>query len=215
MKAARWAPIGGVIYVVLWIVLFFLIGDDPGDSDAEISAWFSDSGNRDKQIFSFFLIVASSIFFVWFLAVLRGRLASAEGRSGTKTALAFGAGLVATALWTVSATFFTVISFAMDDSDRFVLDPNTARLVDNMGYPLWVSGTAIASLVVFATALASLRSQIVHKWLAWLSILVAATMLFSVVFIPFLIWMGWMLVVSLWMIWKPEGSSAAADATTS
>ena len=96
------------------------------------------------------------------------------------------------------------ISFAVDDADEFVVDPNMDRLFGNFGYALWFAGTTIALLVVLCAALVGLRGELIPKWLAWVSVLVAITMLASFAFIPFLIWLGWVLVVSLmWLFWKP------------
>jgi hypothetical protein len=198
-----------VLFVLMWVISIFFWGD-MGDSDADIRSWFADSGNRHKQEVSYFVILASSLFFVWFVAVLRGRLAQAEGKPGARTALAFGAGLVAVALWTVGDALFATLAFTFEESDGFVLDPNTFRVIDNLGYGIWTSGTTMAALLVFATALSSLKGQIVPKWLAWLSVVVAASMLFAVFFLPFLVFLGWVLVVSLWMIWKPAETAAPA-----
>ena len=206
---ARWAPVSGILYVVLWIVVIFAFEGDTGDSDSEILAWYADSGNRDQQIISFFLVLAASLCFVWFLSVLRGRLAQAEGAAGTKTALAFGAGLVAVTLLTIAAAIWMSISFTVDDADEFVVDPNIDRLFGNFGYAVWFGGTTIALLVVLCAGLVGLRGQLVPRWLAWVSFLVAATMLVSFVFVPFLIWLGWVLVVSLvWLFWKPAADAA-------
>jgi hypothetical protein len=210
VKAARWAPISGVIWVVLWIVVLFLISDDAGESDSEIRSWFADSGNRDKQVAAFFVMLAASLFFVWFVAVLRSRLAAAQGKAGPPTAVAFGAGLVATALWIVASVFFMGISFAASDSDEFVTDPNTYRVINGMGYAIWFSASIVAALLVFATAFVSLRGALLPKWLAWLSVVVAVGMLASFVFVPFLVFLGWVLVVSVVLIWKPAGGTASA-----
>jgi hypothetical protein len=207
---ARWAPVSGVLYVVLWAVVIFLLDSDTGDSDADIVAWYADSGNRNQQLIAFFLVLAASLSFVWFLSVLRGRLAQAEGTAGTKTALAFGAGLVAVTLWTIAMAVWMSISFAVDDTDEFVVDPNMDRLFGDFGYALWFGGTTIALLVVLCTALVGLRGQPIPRWLAWVSILVAITMLASFAFIPFLIWLGWVLVVSVVLIWKPAPDAARA-----
>jgi hypothetical protein len=198
--------------VILWAVVIFLLDSDPGDSDTDIVAWYADSGNRDQQIIAFFLVLAASLSFVWFLSVLRGRLAQAEGTAGTKTTLAFGAGLVAVTLWTIAMAVWMAISFAVDDADEFVVDPNMDRLFGNFGYALWFGGTTIALLVVLCTALVGLRGQPIPRWLAWVSILVAITMLASFAFIPFLIWLGWVLVVSAVLIWKPSADTAPAVA---
>jgi hypothetical protein len=215
MNLARWVPISGVLYVILWVVVIFLLDSDPGDSDADIVSWYADSGNRDQQVIAFFLVLAASLCFVWFLSVLRGRLAQAEGTAGTKTALAFGAGLVAVTLWTIAMTVWMSISFAVDDSDEFVVDPNTERLFSNFGYALWFGGTTIALLVVLCTALVGLKGGLIPRWLAWVSVLVAITMLASFAFIPFLIWLGWVLVVSLvWLFWKPAADVAPSATPT-
>ena len=212
-NVARWAPVSGILYVILWVLVIFAFEDDQGDSDAEILAWYADSGNRDKQTATYFLVLAASLCFVWFLSNLRGRLAGAEGTAGVKTALAFGAGLVAVTLWTAASAVWISLSFAVDDSDEFVVDPNMERLFGVLGYALWFGGTTIALLVVLCVALVGLKGQLIPRWLAWVSILVAILMLASFAFIPFLIWLGWVLVVSLvWLFWKPKADVAVPAA---
>lgn len=215
MNLARWAPISGVLYVILWVVVIFALEGETGDSDADIVSWYADSGNRDQQLVSFFLVLAASLCFVWFLSVLRGRLAETEGAAGTKTALAFGAGLVAVTLWTIASAVWMAISFTVGDSDEFVVDPNMDRLLGNLGYALWFGGTTIALLVVLCTGLVGLKSGVIPRWLAWVSFLVAVLMLASFVFVPFLIWLGWVLVVSLiWLFARPEADTAPVATPT-
>jgi hypothetical protein len=210
VKIARWAPLSGVVFVVLWLITFFAFGDDAGESNSDILSWYADSGNHDKQLASFFLILAATMFFLWFASTLRGWLADAEGKAGSMTALGYGAALVAGVMWTIAGVFFMAISFTASDSDEFVVDPNTARVFDNAGYAIWFSGTTIAALLVFATALLALRSGFLPKWLAWVSFVVALTMLVSFAFLPFLIFLGWILVVSILLAWKPVGTEAPA-----
>jgi hypothetical protein len=172
---------------------------DP-DSDAQIVAHWASNGNQHKQIASFFLILAASLAFVWFIAALRYRVQQAEGGPGVLTGLGFGAGLVAVALWTVADSLFAAMAFAAGDTSRFQIDANTSRLMDDLGYSLWFSGTTVAAVLVAATGLVALRTGALPKWLAWLSFPVALTMLVAFVFIPFLIMLGWILVVSATLI---------------
>ncbi len=215
MNSARWAPLSGVVFVVLWILAFILFGDEAGETDSESVSFFEDSGNRTKQSAAYFVILAATLAFVWFLSVLRGRLAGAKGKAGSITALAFGAGLVATVFWTLAPIFWMAISFSVDESDAFVVDPNTSLLVDNMGYAIWISGTTIALLVVLATGLVGLRTGLLPKWLALVSFLVALTMIAAFAFVPFRIFLGWMLVVSIVLIWKPAADEAPAAVPSS
>ena len=107
------------------------------------------------------------------------------------------------------------ISFTVGDSDEFVVDPNMDRLLGNLGYALWFGGTTIALLVVLCTGLVGLKGGVMPRWLAWVSFLVAVLMLASFVFVPFLIWLGWVLVVSLvWLFAKPEDDMAPVATPT-
>jgi hypothetical protein len=207
---ARWWPLTGVVFVVLWIVAFIIDSSDSSDdTDAQIIAHWADSGNRDTQIVLFFLILAASLAFVWFLGGLRYRIQQAEGGPGLLTGLCFGAGLVAVTLWTVAGSMFASIAFTFSDSDEFKVDANLARFVDSLGYAVWFSGTTVAAVLVAATGVAALRSAFLPRWLAWLSFLVALTMLFAFAFIPFLIMLGWILVVSATLILRAPDARAA------
>jgi len=208
--AARWSPAAGIVFVILWIIAFAITGSSPdsGDSNAKILAYYADSGHRTRDIAGLFLVLAAALFFVWFLASLRSRLAAAEGGVGTLTASAFGAGLVSATLWFAGISTFVAPSFARADTSKFVLDPATYRLINDLGYTLWFGGTTIAAVTVVATALLSLRTGLLPKWLAWLSFLVAATLLFAFMFIPILIFLGWVLVVSAVLVWKGASEPA-------
>jgi hypothetical protein len=204
--AARWWPLTGLAFVGLWIGAFIATGNDvdTGDSDSKILAYYAKSSHQDRHIATFFMILAASLLFVWFLGKLREGLVRAEGGAGTLAALAYGAGIAAATLWIVSASFFTAAAFAVDDTRKFHLDPNTYRILSDMGYSVWFSGTTVASITVVATALTALRTGLLPKWIAWLSFPVALTMLVAFFFIPFLIMLGWILVVSLTLIVPKE-----------
>jgi hypothetical protein len=209
---ARWWPVTGIGVVALWIVgLVFLSGVDTHDDDSVIVAHYAKHSNRVHDIVGFFLILAAVLVFVWFLGSLRKRLALAEGGQPLLTAIAFGAGLVTSGLWLVANALFVAPSFAVSDTSKFVLDPNTYRLLSDLGYTVWFSGTTIAAALVFATAVLSIRTGLLPKWLAWLSILVGITMLVSFFFLPFLIMLGWMLVVSITLIARPAAAPAPAQ----
>jgi hypothetical protein len=208
----RWTPASGIVFVALWIVgLALLSNTNTDDSDQKIVAYYADSGHRHKDIVLFFVVLAASLFFVWFLSVLRGRLAQAQGTAKALTSAAFGAGLVSTAMWMVSMALFTAPSLAREDTDKFVLDPNLFRITQDIGYDIWFPATTIAAVTVIATSILSLRSrELLPKWLAWLSFVVALTMLVAFFFIPFLIFLGWVLVLSCVLIWRSFRAAPAA-----
>jgi hypothetical protein len=210
---ARWSPVTGILFVALWLVAFAVTDGSPdsGDSDAKIVAYYADSGHRARDIVGLFLILAASLLFLWFLASLRSRLARAEGRAGALTAAAFGAGLVSSVLWFVAIAVFVAPSFARADTGKFRLDPDTFRLLNDLGYTLWFGGTTVAAVTVVATAVLSRRTGLLPQWLTWLSFAVAATLLVAFLFIPILIFLGWVLVVSLVLVWKEAPEPAYSE----
>jgi hypothetical protein len=211
---ARWSPATGIVYVVLWIIAFAITGGSPdsGSSDAKIVAYYADSGHRARDLAGLFLILAAAVLFICFLSALRSRLAQAEGRAGPLTAAAFASGLVATALWFVAIVVFVSPSLARGDTSKFQLDPDTFRLVNDLGYAIWFGGTTIAVVLVAATAVLSRRTGLLPTWLTWLSFVVAATLLVAFLFIPILIFLGWVLVVSSVLVSKGTSEPASAPA---
>jgi hypothetical protein len=201
---ARWWPLTGIAFVALYFIAFVVsTSPDSHDTDSEILAHYAKHSNRVRDFVTFFLVLAALLVLVWFLSLLRDRLIQTEGRAGVFTALAFGSGLVAGALWLVGIASFTAPSGAISETSKFKLDPNTFRLLNDLGYGIWFSGTTIMAILVFATAILSLRTGFLPKWLAWLSFVVGATMLVAFFFIPFLIMLGWFLVTSITLIVRP------------
>ena len=67
---ARWAALGGIGYVVLFIVGVILTDSGAPDFDAppaKVIKYYGDSGNRDQIAVGWILIVIAVFFFLWFL----------------------------------------------------------------------------------------------------------------------------------------------------
>src|SRR5437588_11483810 len=73
----RWAALGGVLYVVLFVVgaILQFSGAPSGDAaPSKVIAWYSDSGHRDRLHIGWVLIGLGLFFFLWFLGALRQAL---------------------------------------------------------------------------------------------------------------------------------------------
>lgn len=77
---ARWAGLGGIAYVVAVVVGVVLISDGPdGDAPpAEVIAWYSDSGHRDKLFIAWVIFMLGLFALLWFIASLRSAVASLD-----------------------------------------------------------------------------------------------------------------------------------------
>ena len=100
----RWAAAGGILFVVLSVVWAVLYASAPGsgDSDEEIVEWYADGGNRAKIWAAAIALMFAGLAFLWFLGSIRTALRTAEGAHGRLSALAFGGGIVLTAIATLS-----------------------------------------------------------------------------------------------------------------
>jgi hypothetical protein len=208
---ARWSPLSGIVFAALWVITIIVVGDGAGDTDQEILSYYADDGNRNKEITGFFLILAAGLFYLWFLATLRSRLRPPEGEPGTGSALAFASGVVSAALLFVAAIFFSAPAFATSQDD-FTLDPNTYRLISDMGYGLFVTGLTPAIVLVLATSYVVLRTRVFPVWVGWTGFPVALLLVFAFAFIPFFVFLGWVALLCILMTWWPAGAGRPATA---
>jgi magnesium-transporting ATPase (P-type) len=211
----RWSALAGVLFVALFAVALALSGNT-GDTPSEVQQWYADDGNQTKQIVAWFLYVGSALAFLSFLGTLRDMLVRAEGGPGTLSALVFGPGLVFAALYVAGVSLFAAPASLADDTD-FKLDPNTAQLFNNAGYFLLVGGVMVASILVLSTSTAALRTGILPAWLGWAGLIVAVAMIFAFFFLPILVFVAWVLVVSLVMLvaaWRVRGGAVPPPSPT-
>jgi hypothetical protein len=157
-------------------------------------------------------VVLASLVFLGFLAVLRSRLVEAEGKPGRLTGLAHSAGTVAATLLVVAGVFWGAVAYTANEDTAFQVDPNTKRLVGEMAYLLFVTGVFSALPLVLATSLVARRTGVLPRWLAWLGLLVAVTMLGALAVLPFFFFLGWTLLVSVVLLLRHPGRVTAPAA---
>jgi magnesium-transporting ATPase (P-type) len=207
----RWGPVAGIVSTVFFVVgIAITPNEDTNKSDARIVAFFAKHSNQVNSVVSFFVFFAAVFFFVLFLAALRGRLATAEGAPGRLTALAYGAGVAAAAQFIVSFALFAAPGASELDTSNFKLDPNTYRIVNNTGYFVFIGAVMTASLLLLATAALALRTGVVARWFAWISVLAGVILLAAFIFLPVFVLWGWTLVASILLLLRPAAARVPA-----
>jgi hypothetical protein len=206
---SRWDYVSGILFVVLFVVAF-LLTDDSGDTPAELTSFYTDSGNQTKQFAAFFIFLAAMLSFLWFLGTLRAELFRSEGADAPLTAVAFASGITFTVLMTAAITFFTSPAFMASD-DKFQFNPNTADFMLDVGYGLFVAALVVAALLLLSVALIAYRSRFVPLWVAWISIPAGIALLFGVFFIPVFVLLLWVLIVSVVMLLRARRPDRPAE----
>jgi hypothetical protein len=206
-RSSRLGALAGLAFTLCFFIGVAILDIPDGATDADLVAWWSDSGNQTTAIVSMYLFVLAGLCFLVFLAKLRSRLLAAEGGAGELTAVAVAAGVVFVSMLFVAAVSRGVIGFAVKSpvNDESLPGPDTLRYVPQLGYAATGTGGLLAAALTMATtSLLIMRTAVFGRWLAWVGaiaalLVVAASSLLSGVFaIPALY--VWTLAVStaLW-----------------
>jgi hypothetical protein len=216
-KWERWGPLTGVLAIVCWIVAFAISTNslDSDSSDEKIASYYTSHSHQIHDIVAFFIFLAGILLLLGFLAALRSRLVDAEGAPGRLSTLAFGSGVASAVLWFLSVALFSGSAFTANDTGKFSLDPNTYRLVNDLGYLAWVGAVVVAAIVVWAASAVALRSGVLPKWFAWLGVAAGILQLLAIFFIPAFLFWGWVVIASLLLVFRrvPARTPAPTAAT--
>jgi hypothetical protein len=212
---ARWGALGGILYVVLFVIGTILLFDGTPDGDAspaKVVAYYSDSGHRDKIDFGWIVAGLGVFFFLWFLSSLRRTVRRHEGEDGFLTALTTIGGVVYATLALAALAINQGIRTMSDDTYRHQVFPGLIHAANDAGYVLHATGGAGASAMIIAASLAAMRAAAVPKWAGWLGVVAGILALASIAFLPQAAIAIWILVVSGGMFIRGgrDGESRAA-----
>jgi hypothetical protein len=164
----------GVLAVVLWI-LGIVVTNSMTDkiphhpTDLQLLAWVK--GNSNAIILGGWFWMLGCVAFVWFAAVLRSRLVTAEGSPATFANLAFGGAVAAAVLGMLIQA--GDVGSAIDKDSISAATAGTAHHLSDVFFV----GAELAMILFFAgAAIVSLRTAVLPKWWAWFSVLIAVVL---------------------------------------
>jgi hypothetical protein len=213
MVKQRWTALSGIVFVVLMLTGAFFVIDVPAPdaSTQEIAGYLADSGNHTRNIVGAYIWVLGGLAFLGFVAGLRAVLRRAEGDPGTLSSLVFGAGVVFTAVWSVSAVALAAVAYSVELADAPVSDPDLVRVLPQLGSLLLLLGGGFAGiLLVLVTSMLTFRTRVLQRWLAWFGILVAIALVFDVTYMNILPLVAWVLFASIALLMRQDETATAA-----
>ena len=214
---ARWASLGGILYVVLFIIGVILMFDgepDTSSSPAKVIAYYSKSSHRDKVNIGWVITGLSIFFFLWFLAALRRTVRRLEGEDGFLTALTTIGGTIYAALAFAAIAVEAGIRTMSDDTYHHTVYPGLIHAADDVGWVLHATGGAGASAMILAATIAGMRGRAVPTWAGWLGILAGILALGLIIFFPWAALGIWVLVASGGMFIRGMRGSDTPASTT-
>jgi hypothetical protein len=191
----------GVDFVAL-IVAAFIVGGDTPDIDAspaKIVDFYKDKEGR--QFGGAALLAVGTVFFFFFLGILRSALRSAGDAAERLATVAFGGGLVSAA----GILSFAGFTFALaDTADKATPEAIQALHILNSDFFFVLAGGQAALLI--ATGIAGVRFRALPAWLAWIAIVLGVASVTPAGFFAFLGFLVWTLIVSV-MLWRAPAAA--------
>jgi len=211
-RLERFAPLMGVLAVVLWIIAVIVLesGDNPADNapGAEIAAWMDKDSGRILLAATFLGIGSAA--FIWFLASLADHFRSdGEGRLAT---VVVACGAAAVTVWALFMAPASAGALAFDNLDRS-LSPQAAETLMVLGDGFFVIAEFIAVGFVGAAAVALIRGKGSPSWFGWITALLAVVLMVGPIG-----WAGLIFGIPLWTvgtsIWLFVRGRRGAEVTT-
>lgn len=211
-RLERWAPLAGIIFVILMFTGTFFVAYPIPDADApaqQIADYLADSGTHTRNIIGAYIWVVGALAFLLFVTRLRSVLRGAQ--NGILPNVVFGAGVIYSALMMASAVTFAAVAYAIGLRDAPVSNPDLVRVLPEMAWMFLLMGGGFAGiLLVLATCIVSFQTGVLPRWLAWLGIVVAIALLFDVIYVNILPLLLWVLVASIVLLMRREQTTTAA-----
>jgi hypothetical protein len=174
----RLSALAGILAVALWVAAVAvtqgehigLAGGLPEEGADETLAYFRE--NESSVVTASTLFMVGSLLFMWFIGVLRARLVAAEGRAGTFAAIAFAGGL-ATAIFALGMPTGGLVA-ALNAND---IGAQTAEALNALETAFLIGAELAAIVLLVGGSVVSLRTAVLPRWWAVVSILLALWLL--------------------------------------
>ena len=199
MTQHRWpalASLTGVAFVALVVLAFAIGGSSPDikDSPQKILTFYNK--HDSKQMFVSVLLAWGTVFFFFFLGMLRSALRAAEQGVARLSTVTFGGGIVLG----VGMLAFAAINFTLADAADH-LTPDAAQALNALNVDFFIPLSAGLATFMIATGIGSIRSRVLPAWLSWITLVVGIAAVTPVGFFAFMAFGIWTLIVSV-LLWR-------------
>ncbi|MDQ3933387.1 MAG: cupin domain-containing protein, partial [Actinomycetota bacterium] len=202
----RFAPLAGVLFLVLAVVAGALSGEGPDLDEAaaeHVEFWTEDEGMK----FAASIVAAyAAIALVWFAASVREAIARVEPGPARLASISFAGAVLIAAGITVSSAIQVTLAETSDD-----LSPESVQTLSVLFFDFFFPMAAGVFLFLLPAGLAALRHGAFDRRLAWIAIVIGVLAVTPAGFFAFLATLVWCAVAGIVLYRKkdPVGSGAA------
>ena len=201
----RYAPLSGLLFVVLVIAAVIVGGESPGANDGIVKVIKYWNENDDRAIAASIIAAFSTVALLWFAGVWRATLAAAEGGTARLASTAFGGAVLAAAGWSMIIGFNFMAAETIGDVEPQVTQTFSA-LQSDFFFPLAI-GFAVFLL---ASGLAMLRTGLFPAWMGWAAVALGVLSVTPAGFFAILLMLAGIIAVSLMLFMRQMPATPAA-----
>ena len=211
-SVARWTILGGVLYVIFFVVGTIVLFHGAPDGDAapaKVIQWYSDSGHRDRVNTGWVLITLSVFCLLWFIAALRRAVSMVDAEGILTGVVGIGGGIYA-ALAFASVALNTGIRTMSDDTYQHRVFPDLIHAAGDVSWVMHATGAVGLGAMIIAASLAFMWGGVWPSWAGWVGVVVGFLTLASVAFFPQFLFLLWIRIVSIMIFMKSRPAGRVA-----
>jgi hypothetical protein len=202
----RFAPLTGLLFVLLVIVAVIVGGETPGADDRIVKVIDYWKNNDDQAIAASIIAAFSAVALLWFAGVWRAVLAAAEGPPARLANTAFAGAVMGAVGWSMLIAFNFMAAETVGDVEPQVTQTFSA-LQSDFFFPLAI-GFAVFLL---ASGLAMLRTGLFPAWMGWAAIALGVLSVTPAGFFAILLMLAGIIAVSLMLFMRGTPATPAAQ----
>jgi hypothetical protein len=211
LKTLKAAAIAGIVFSLLLVLILWLLRTSIPADPLEPGAWLATDTRAVTVALN--LVPFAGVAFLWFIGVLRDRLALLEDRFFAT--VFFGSGLLFLAmLFAAAAVIGAIVLVASVSTPQELMNSATFRFARATSYIIAnVYAIKMAAVFMISTSTVVIRTGIAPRWIAFLGFLLALILLMGSFFISwsFAILPFWVFLISVYILIDNLGGSAKAD----
>jgi len=195
LRTPRAAAIAGILFSGLLVAIMLLFLSSVPRDALDQGAWLSAS--LDRVVLATGLMPFAGVAFLWFIGVVRDRLANAEDRLFATVFL--GSGLLFLAMMFVAAAVFSAIVAVHVARPESMINSTAFALARAFTYSIMnVYAIKMASVFMLITSTLAIRTAFVARWMAAPGIVMALFLLFGSQWVDwsFIVFPAWALLIS-------------------
>ena len=200
LKTPKAAAIAGIVFSLLLLLILWLLRTSIPADPLEPGAWLA-TDTRAVTI-ALNLVPFAGVAFLWFIGVLRDRLAQLEDRFFAT--VFFGSGLLFLAmLFAAAAVVGAVVLVASISAPDELMHSATFRFARAASYIIMnVYAIKMAAVFMISTSTVVIRTGIAPRWIAFLGFLLALILLIGSFFISwsFAVLPVWVFLISVYIL---------------